>query len=163
MEGRALTRRGFLGGGALLALGWAAAFAFGHRPLGATASPFLGSAARRTLVKAFEAILPSLEDAEIAADGVDGFLAEGDPVPAGQLWMALVLLEHTGGLGPLQIHRFSRLDLEQRRAVLAAWQTSAIGLQRQVFAAVRKAAIFSHYSRPETWDALGYDGPWVRR
>lgn len=161
MDGRALTRRGFLGGGALLALGWVAAFAFGHRPLGATASSFLGSA-RRTLVSAFEAILPSLDDAEIAADGVDSFLATGDPVPAGQLWMALVLLEHTGGVGPLQIHRFSRLDVEQRRAVLASWQTSSVGLQRQVFAAVRKAAIFAHYSRPETWSALGYDGPWVK-
>lgn len=151
-----------MGGGALLALGWAAAFAFGHRPLGEVRSPFLG-AARRTLVAAFEAILPSLDDAEIAADGVDAFLATGDPVPAGQLWMALVLLEHTGGLGPLQVQRFSRLHVEDRRAVLAGWQTSSVGLRRQVFAAVRKAAIFAHYSRPETWEAVGYDGPWVKR
>lgn len=163
MDGRALTRRGFLGGGALLALGWAAAFAIGHRPLGAGPSPFLGAAARRTLVCAFEAVLPTLEDAEIAADGVDGFLGQGDPVPAGQLWMALVLLEHTGGFGPLQPRRFSRLTLDERRAVLGSWQTSAVGLRRQVFAAVRKAATFAHYSRPDTWAAIGYDGPWVRR
>lgn len=154
-------RRLLLGGGALFAGGWLLAQAWGHRPMGALPSPFLGSSARRTLERALEVLLPDdAPVAEIALD-VDRFLADGDPVVAHQLRLALGVLEHTAGLPGFA--RFSRLDRGSRAAVLEAWRRSALGPRRQIADALRRVALFSWYARPESWAAIGYDGPWVGR
>ena len=157
-----LTRRQLLGGGLLLAGGWVVAQAVGHRPLGTVDSPFLGSAARRTLEAALQALLPDGAPVSEVAQGVDAFLAQGDPVVGGQLVVALGVLEHLGGAGPLSFARFSRRDLGDRRAILEAWRRSGLGPKRQIADALRRLALFSWYSRPETWDAIGYEGPWVQ-
>ncbi len=149
-----------LGGGLLLAGGWLFAQALGHRPVGAEPS------ARRTLEAALEALLPEgtpRADVLAVADGIDTFLAGSDPILGGQLRLALGVLEHAGGAGPLSFARFSRLPVERRREVLEGWRTSALGPKRQIADAVRRVALFAWYTRSETWAALGYDGPWVGR
>ena|SRR5687768_1523917 len=153
-----LTRRQLLGGGALLVGGFALAVAWGHRPLGrGGGSPFLGSSARGTLEAALDALLPDGAPVQAVAEDVDRFLAAGDPVVGGQLGLALAVLEHGCGL-----RRFSRLDRAARTAVLEGWRVSSFGPRRQIADALRRVAMFSWYSRPETWAAIGYDGPWVR-
>ncbi len=156
-----LTRRQLLGGGALLAAGWVAAQVLGRWPA-SQASPFLGSSARRALEAAFDALLPDPGHAPRLAEGVDGFLAGSDPVVAGQLRVALLVLERAGGLSLLSFQAFSERSREDREAILAAWERSRLGPKRQIAAALRKVAMFSYYSQPEVWPALGYDGPWVR-
>ena len=158
-----LTRRQLLGGGALLAGGWVLGQAVGHWPLASEASPFLGSSARHTLQAAFEALLPAEADAATLVEGVDRFLASGDPVLGGQLRLALHVLEHFGGAGPFAFRRFSRLPVARRAAVLGAWQRSAFTPKRQIAAAVRKVAVFTWWSSPASWPSIGYDGPWVSR
>jgi hypothetical protein len=142
-----LTRRQLLGGGALLAGGFALAVAWGHRPL-------TGSG---TLEAALDALLPEGAPVAAVAEDIDRFLAAGDPVVAGQLALALRVLEHGCGLV-----RFSRLDRAARVAVLEGWRSSALGTRRQIADALRRVALFSWYARPETWAAIGYDGPWVK-
>jgi hypothetical protein len=154
-----MTRRQLLGGGALLLAGYAGAMAFGRRPWWGE-SPCLGATARRTLEAAFEALLDDDEAARTAADGVDRFLADGDPVAASGLWTALLLLEGTASWGT---SGFSRLAREDRIGILASWENSSWAVRRQVFQALRRTAVFSHYANPATWEAIGYDGPWVGR
>lgn len=156
------SRRQLLGGGLLLAGGWVVAQAIGHRPLGSVPSPFLGAGGRRTLEAALQAFLPDGAPVSEVAEGVDAFLAQGDPVLGGQLVVALGVLEHLGGAGPLSFARFSRRPLGDRRAILEAWRRSGFGPKRQIADALRRLALFSWYARPETWGAIGYDGPWVR-
>lgn len=159
-----LSRRQLLGGGLWLVGGWVLARAWGHRPLaGAPDGAFLGPSARATLQAALEALLPDGADAAAVAADVDAFLAAGDPVLGGQLRLALGALEHLAGVGPLTTVRFSRMPLGRRREVLEAWRVSGLGPKRRIADALRRVALFSWYTRPETWPGLGYDGPWVGR
>lgn len=157
----ALSRRQLLGGGALLAAGWVTAQVVGRWPPPQD-SPFLGAGARRALGAAFDALLPDPARAEALADGVDRYLAGSDPLVAGQLRVALLVLEHGGGLGLLSFRAFSERSREEREQLLTSWERSRLGPKRQIAAALRKVAMFSYYSLPEVWPELGYDGPWVR-
>lgn len=156
-----LSRRRLLAGGALGVAAWVSGFAIGHRPLARLTSPFLGSGPKCTLTAVFEALLPMADALELA-DDVDSFLAAGDPIIGGQLRLALQVLEHLGGAGPLSFRRFSRLSVEDRVAVLDSWCHSSIALKRQIHQALHKTAVFTWYTHPRAWTAIGYDGPWVR-
>jgi hypothetical protein len=152
-----------LGGGTLGAAAWLSAQLVGHRPLGEAKSAFLGSSQRTTLAAAFEALLPDAADVETLVEGVDDYLAAADPVTAEQLKLALLVLEHTGGAGPLRFQRFSRRTRQERLDILDAWVTSRLGIRRQIATAVRKTVLFTYYAGPTSWASIGYDGPWVRR
>ena len=136
----------------LLGVGYLSAFAWGHRPYETT-----------TLAAAFEALLPEEADAVALAAGVEAFVRDGDPVLAGQLNAALTVLEHLGGAGPIGFRRFSRLSKEARLETIESWRRSRVGTKRQIGDAVRRTALFTWYSQPESWVAVGYDGPWVKR
>lgn len=157
------SRRWFLGGGALLVGGTIVAHAVGHRPMAERASAFLGSSGRTTLEAVLEALLPEGAAVGEVAEGVEGFLAQGDPVQGGQLVLALAVLEHTGGVSLLSFSRFSRRTVEERRRILEGWRSSSLGTRRQIADALRRVALFSWYTREQTWPSLGYDGPWVGR
>lgn len=159
---RGLSRRTLLGGGVLLAAAYASAHVVG-RLGGRDPDAVLGPTARTTLAAAFEVLLPSGAPVEELAAEVDTFMGEGDPVLAEQLRLALVVLEHAGGAGPLQFRRFSALPLEARAAVLDRWMRSSVNTKRQIYQGVRRAALFTWYARPESWADIGYDGPWVKQ
>lgn len=157
-----LSRRHLLGGGALAGLAWLGVTLWGHRAMPDAASPCLGAAARTTLTAALEVFLPSADLAPSVAEGVDRFLAGGDPYAPAQLRLALGVLEHLGGRGVVPHTRFSRLSLQDRAAVLSAWERSGWSLKRQIFQALRRLSAFSWYADPRSWDHIGYDGPWVK-
>jgi hypothetical protein len=140
---------------------WVSAQLFRHRPLATLDSPFLGSSGRRTLLAAFEALLPTSDGAEEMVDEVDRALAEGDPILAGQLRVALRLLEHLGGGGMLSFGRFSRLRPARRADVIAGWRRSSFAVKRKIAGAVQRVVMFTYYTRSEAWARIGYDGPWV--
>ncbi len=141
----------------LLGAGYVSAHLWGHRPMDARESPFLGSSGRQTLVALGEALLPTPEDAAWAAEAIDDFLAQGDPVLSEQMRLALGVLEHWPG--GLRFSRFSRLSIPERQQVLKCWAKSMVGARRQIAAAMNKAVLFTHYARPESWAAIGYPGP----
>ena len=158
-----LTRRQLIGGGLLLAGGYALAFGAGHWPVARIPSSFLGAGPKSTLKAAFEVLLPATDQLDSMVDGVDDFLAQGDPVLGGQLRLALQVLEHLGGASPISFRRFTRLSVEDRAVVLERWRGSGVGTKRQIADAIRKVAVFTYYSLPEVWPDIGYDGPWVGR
>ena len=55
---------------------------------------------------------------------------------------------------------FHRLPPEKQDRVLTHWMDSRFTLQRTVFRALKELCMMAYYGAPETWDALGYDGPW---
>ncbi len=155
----AVSRRQLFQGGAVLGAGWLSLQLFGHRPMPRVDSPLLGSAGRTTLQAVAEALLPDLDDSAWVAAAVDDFLADGDPIQGEALRLALSVLEHWPR--PLRLGRFSRLSREDRAEVLDCWRQSAVGPKRQIAVALSKTVLFTHYARPETWQALGYPGPMV--
>ena len=151
MSGNPLTRRTLIGGGLLVGLGWATGQLWGHRPMAAVDSPFLGSAGRRTLEGALEALLPEGAPVDVVAADVDRFLAAGDPVIGGQLVLALGALEHLGGAG---VRRFSRLSRDERTAVLEDPDLlSGLGQHRRGDASARPGP--DHADRGADGEALG--------
>lgn len=160
------SRRRFIQGGLLFG---AAAFglwhAWGRRPLGddptVAAARGLTPGQFRTLDAAFVELLEDGAAGRAAALVLDGFLA-GDPDQAAQMGLALTILELAPG-GPLRGRRFCRMSRAQRADVLRGWQRSRVGVRRQVHQALRQAARFIHFSQPEQWPAMGYDGPWIDR
>lgn len=150
-----LTRRDLLVGSGALASLAVVVVAVGHRPMPSAASPFLGSSARTTLEAALEVLLPVEGVASELAAGVDAFLAGDDPLVGAELRLALNALEHAG------LRRFSRLSPDARVERLQSWEGSSITTKRQIFQALRRVAMFSWYTNPTSWDAIGYDGPWV--
>ena len=113
-----------------------------------------------TLVAAFEVFLGDKRAATLAAEELDRFLGGGGREQLPDLSLALGLLELVPG-GLFATRRFSTLPVEEAAEVLDAWATSRIGVRRQIHMALRKSARFLWYDRPETWGALGYDGPQV--
>jgi len=68
--------------------------------------------------------------------------------------------------GPVIFERarpFSRLDPEARSRSLAGWETSRLGVRRQVIASLKLIALLHFYERPETWPGIGYDDAYLRR
>ena len=65
--------------------------------------------------------------------------------------------------GPLLTHltRFTELPAEDQDQVLRDMMTSRFQVRRQAFLGLKFIIFFFYYTRPETWKAIGYEGPWV--
>jgi hypothetical protein len=76
------------------------------------------------------------------------------------LQAALQLIEHSppvfGFAG-----RMSALALPQREQVFARLLAAEQDVVVQAAVALRQMAHLFYYAHPDTWPALGYDGPWV--
>jgi hypothetical protein len=67
--------------------------------------------------------------------------------------------------GPIVFERtrpFSRLDPGARARALAVWETSRLGIRRQVIASLKLIALMHFYERRETWPGIGYDDAYLR-
>ena len=59
--------------------------------------------------------------------------------------------------------RFSSLSELQQDQFLQHLSTSRFALFRSAFMGVKWLAMFFYYTQDETWPAIAYDGPWVKR
>jgi hypothetical protein len=83
-----------------------------------------------------------------------------DEPTRGDLRAALQLVEHA----PVLVGRFGKLSAlapAERLAALEAMTRHSIDLVTQAALAVRQLAFMLYYSRDETWEAIGYEGPWI--
>jgi len=102
-------------------------------------------------------------DPAAVAQRADAHLATvHDPaVRDGVRWVLRIVEYGTPLAGKLR--PFSVLEAGAQDDVLRALATSRHLTPRTAFATVKLLACFFHYTRDETWEALGYDGPWVGR
>jgi hypothetical protein len=77
-------------------------------------------------------------------------------------WM-LRIFEHGTHLFDLKGRRFTRLAREDQEQYLSGWMKSSLGARRIVFRALKLLASLGYYGLPDTWKAIGYDGPWLGR
>ena len=77
-------------------------------------------------------------------------------------WM-LRIFEHGTHLFDLKGKRFTRLARDDQENYLRGWMESSLGARRMVFRALKLLAALGYYGVPETWDTIGYDGPWLGR
>lgn len=77
-------------------------------------------------------------------------------------WM-LRIFEHGTHLFDLKGKRFTSLARDDQEQYLRGWMESSLGARRIVFRALKLLASLGYYGLPDTWKAVGYDGPWLGR
>jgi hypothetical protein len=77
-------------------------------------------------------------------------------------WM-LRIFEHGTHLFDLKGKRFTGLARDDQERYLRGWMESSLGARRMVFRALKLLASLGYYGVPGTWQAIGYDGPWLGR
>jgi len=77
-------------------------------------------------------------------------------------WM-LRIFEHGTHLFDLKGKRFTGLARDDQEQYLRGWMESSLGARRMVFRALKLLASLGYYGVPATWQAIGYDGPWLGR
>ena len=58
---------------------------------------------------------------------------------------------------------FPRASATRQDTMLARWSTSGVPIARAVFEGVRRLVVGVYYSLPESWDEIGYLGPYYLR
>jgi len=106
--------------------------------------------------------LPDEEGAEIGVF-IDDLLSELPGTSQGQARLMLRVVEHGTHLFDLKGRRFTRLAPADQDTYLRGWMESSLGARRLIFRALKTLAALGYYARTESWDAIGYDGPWVGR
>ena len=167
------SRRNFLkgafGGSFLLGVG-------ALLPTGCYAYPAVGETTYTSLDAKTAAIVNAIADT-IVADGsgklpvpstlgiakrIDAMVSGLHPDVRQQTLMLFQLMEHTPVLFG-HFGRFTKLPPAEQKASLAGWENSSIGLRKMAFQALKMFVYVNYYSYTETWDVLGYDGPWFGR
>jgi hypothetical protein len=102
------------------------------------------------------------EAVDVAAE-VDRLVSQmGGGVKRDIRWM-LRIFQHGTHLFDLKGKRFTGLAHEDQQQYLRGWMESSLGARRIVFRALKLLASLGYYGLPDTWKAIGYDGPWLGR
>ncbi len=164
MKRRSFLKRG-LAGGLLLALGGASALAlFPARHVASPARPLrvLSDRAFQVMVAVARRIItdPKADHAAIAL-GVDDLATRMQPEVQRDLVRLLLLFE--SGLGRLLLDGslvpFTRLGDAEQDLVLDRWRKSTRLVQRTGFRGLKNLCVLAHYTRPESWHAVGFPPP----
>jgi len=94
---------------------------------------------------------------------IDALLADLPPTTQNQARLMLRVVEHGTHLFDLKPRRFTRLSPAEQDAYLRGWMESSLGARRIVFRALKTLAALGYYAQPGSWQAIGYDGPWLGR
>ena len=73
----------------------------------------------------------------------------------------LALFEWSPWLFEARPGRFTRLSEERQDHVIRGWATSRLGFRRTGFVAIKRLAMSIYYTQEETWEGIGFPGPWL--
>lgn len=156
------SRRRVLLGATAVALGVVAYRVTGYPPLPGWSGLVLSVWEAHVARAAAEALLPPAPDGgayDGVAEGVDRYL-QGMPEGAlREVHGMFALIEHGTALGG-RLSRFTALSPEERRGFLESLEARG-GQLAQAYGGIRDLCFLAYYRQPETWPALGYDGPRV--
>jgi len=94
---------------------------------------------------------------------IDELLATLPPTSQGQARLMLRVVEHGTHLFDLKAKRFTRLAPVDQDAYLQGWMRSTLGARRVIFRALKTLAALGYYAQSGSWEAVGYEGPWLGR
>ncbi len=106
--------------------------------------------------------LPRDEESRVGVF-IDDLLANLPPTSQGQARLMLRVVEHGTHLFDLKAKRFTKLSPAAQDIYLEGWMRSSLGARRIVFRALKALAALGYYAQQESWDGIGYEGPWLGR
>ncbi len=136
----------------------------GGRPEPAPGMTFLSLQELKTLTAFTETVLPGAETSgpvRSVSFRIDREVSQWSARNQSQLRSLLSLVESGTRYFFFSWWRFSDLSLDERRRYLLEWERSTIDLRREAYQVLRMMAFFYYYSQDATWQAIGYDGPWI--
>jgi hypothetical protein len=77
--------------------------------------------------------------------------------------LLLFVLEYVLPLLSLKGRFFTRMPAQEKDAYLDGLEKSSLQIKRTCFQAIKRAAIAAFYGSDESWPALHYLGPWLKR
>jgi hypothetical protein len=164
---REIDRRGALGWGAsgLLLLAFGALLPSGCRGYPDPPVPlaFFSPEEYAVFQAIARAILGLDADSVDVAASVDELVARMSKGVRRDIRWMLRIFEHGTHLFDLKGKRFSGLARDDQEQYLRGWMQSSLGARRMVFRALKLLASLGYYGVPETWKAIGYEGPWLGR
>lgn len=163
-----LSRRSFLRGACLLALGLLALSV----PVGCQRGTY--PAVRRSLrfftpkewwvlAGVLDRLVPSARAAGAdVAGAADGLLSRANPTLQGDVKRLLGTFEDWTWLS-MRFKPFTAMSPAEQDGYLQSWMDSPLDLQRQGFAALNRLAAMLFYMDERSWPQIRYAGPWVGR
>ena len=94
---------------------------------------------------------------------VDRMVAGLHPDVRTQTLLMFNVIEHFPLVFGFYTARFTKLPRADQKAYLEGWESSGLGFRRMIAQALKMFVYVNYYAAPETWEMLGYDGPWVGR
>ena len=160
---RALLRTG-VGGALVLAFGTLLPSGCARYSPAPRSLKFLTRKEFAVVTQAAVRILGLPDDAQADIGGfIDGLLVELPPTSQSQARLMLRVVEHGTHLFDLKAKRFTRLSPLEQDTYLRGWMESSLGARRVIFRALKTLAALGYYAQPDSWTAIGYDGPWLGR
>lgn len=92
---------------------------------------------------------------------VDGYLTGMNRADQRDVLLLIGFVEQLAPLLEGYARRFTALKAAEQDEVLAALESNPSAQLRAGFQALKSLALMDYYRRPESWAALGYDGPVV--
>lgn len=128
---------------------------------------FLSAVQYRTLKALIEAIIPQSPELPDPfklklPEEIDRFLREEPEEVSTRIRDALLFVEWSSKLSH-HFRVFSELTLEERRSFFRGYTRSTLKLKRGIYMGLKGIILFFYADHPETWPAMGYDGPWVQK
>ena len=164
---RRIGRRAVLGAGAsgvlLLAVGAVMPAGCRGYPRAPLALHFFSDEEYAVFQAIARAILGLPDDSVDVAAEVDRLVSSMTGTVKRDIHWMLRIFEHGTHLFDLKGKRFTRLARDDQEQYLRGWMESSLGARRMVFRALKLLAALGYYGVPETWDTIGYDGPWLGR
>lgn len=97
------------------------------------------------------------------AGRVDVMLAGLHPETLDQSLLLFNVVEHMTFAFGFYGSRFTKLPRAEQRAYLDGWANSSLGFRRMAAQALKMFVYVNYYTLPETFEHIGYDGPWMGR
>lgn len=118
----------------------------------------------QTLLSFCEAVLPGeiSEAARKVPSRIDQEVSHWSPKSQAEVKSLLSLIESGTRYFFYSWHHCSDLSVGQRQRYLRGWEDSRLDFRREAYQALRMLTLFFYYSQDETWQSIGYDGPWVK-
>lgn len=121
------------------------------------------NAAERRIFAAIATTMVGEDAGSGSAEAVTPFLRELPKLDRRSLAVLLRFIEYGAPLLIGRLRRFTRLNPEQRAAIVRGWMESDLAPRRQAAASLKVLAMLGYYGRDAAWGDVGYDGPWLDR
>ncbi len=97
------------------------------------------------------------------AQRIDSALAPASRKFGQDLKRLLFVFEYGAPLLGFTLKQFTQMSPEEKDRYLSGWERSHLSFKRMGFQALKRLALAAFYGSDESWNVIGYQGPWLNK